>query len=340
MPLFPNLADELSLAIIRLAATPTFKGCDQDPNPHLCYTTALSLARVSRNFYVEVMPILLHTVVLRSRKSLLAFHDFVQPKQPLAERGTNYAKLIQDCRIWSVGIEGNLDSMRSDEYLDYKPVYQILKKTKSLGLHNSTHHLLHNALFERDVDPAMDWTCREALFWGRWCNWTGLTCSAGGLAFLERLTRLTIWIEDASSEITDDLRGLPTWTKKIPFKHMPHLTHFACSLTRNDIKRTNPNDELTGYHTPTRMMVYIASPSIPRQDKHIIEQWLSDPLDTHGVVVEYSPSPRSQYYSGRSSTYSSAAAFLFREFWEEAYFCGDSDRAWDEASRQSVQCQR
>ncbi|KAG5642116.1 hypothetical protein DXG03_003587 [Asterophora parasitica] len=310
MSLIPTLADELSLEIIRLAATPVYEVCDEDPNPHYCYSTALSLARVSSNFYVEVMPILLDTVSLRTRQSLLAFqrliHKINSRQSPLAHRGVDFPRLIQKSRIYSKEIYGNTADTPSGDYLDYKPVYDVLKNARAMGIHvDSTYHLLYNALDERGV-PADDWTCRDALFWGGWTKWKELTCSIGGLAFLRQLKRLTIWIDDKSHKPSDDPRGLPAWTRTIPFHHMPNLTHFACTLTGSSEAHT----------PPTRMMVYIAPPSALGQDRHVIEQWILNPLDRHGVVVEFSP----RQYSTSTSL-------------EEAYFCGDGDRAWEEASR-------
>ncbi|GLB37760.1 hypothetical protein LshimejAT787_0408110 [Lyophyllum shimeji] len=324
MSFFPGLPTELSLTIIDLAATPYYGGCDNDPQPHVCYATAVSLAAVSTGFRAVVIPILLNTVVLRSHEDLVTFIRFIQLQQHLKASGSrlavDYLRVMR--RFWNTESFPNFVNTASEEYLDYGLLYDVLKNMEWVGLNNSTLHLLQYALDERDVDPASDWTCRQATFWGRFWRWTPFTSNEGGLAYLRKLTHLAIWLEDQSDQPVDDPRGLHTWVKQIPFKYMPNLTHFACSLARDDIER----DGCPAYHTPNKMMVYIARPQSQGPSKHIIEQWVSDPQDKHGVVVQYSPSPRS-YPSLQSCE---DRTFLF---WEEACLRGDDDRAWAEASK-------
>ncbi|KAF8070765.1 hypothetical protein FPV67DRAFT_1448441 [Lyophyllum atratum] len=324
MTLFPGLPTELSLTIIGFATSPDYGGCSNDPSPHACYATPISLAAVSFSFRQELMPILLATVIIRSHENLVAFIRTIQSQRQLDASGSrlalDYTKLVR--KFWNTESYQNLACMASEEYLDYNFLYHVLKNMECVGLNNATLHLVQYAVDERHVDPIEDWACQRATFWGRVWRWTPFTSSKGGLAYLGKLTHLAIWLEDQSNQPVDDPRRLHTWVKQIPFKHMPNLTHFACSLARDDIDRSEMK-----YHTPTRMMVYITSAQKkPGPVKHIIEQWVSDPQDTHGVVVQYSPSPRS--YPSPASAEDQTVLF-----WEEACLRGDDDRAWAEASK-------
>jgi len=201
MTLFPGLATELSIIIIGLAATPEYGGCSKDPHAHVCYATTVSLAAVSTSFRTEVMPILLNTVILRSHGNLVAFTRFIQTQQHLTSSGSrlavNYSKLIR--KFWNTESFPNLVTMASEDYLDYRFLYEVLRNMEWVGLNNLTLHLLQYAVDERDVDPAEGWSCQRATFWGRVWRWTPFTSSKGGLAYLGKLTHLAIWLGEADT---------------------------------------------------------------------------------------------------------------------------------------------
>ncbi|KAG5639476.1 hypothetical protein H0H81_001598 [Sphagnurus paluster] len=332
LKLFPCLPTELSQEVIRIAAAPIVESwCAQKPEPHVCYATALSLVQVSRQFHAEVMPILLHNVVLRSRENLKAFIRFaLEARQHKTHHLWVVDYIAKICRVRCTEIYENLDMMATEECLGYEGVTEVLKNVGWLGFNNSTLHLLQHAVDGGYDDTPLDWASPEAVFWGRtW--WTPFTFSDGGRAYLRQLTRLTIWQEDSSSQPAQtDPRGLQTWVMKVPFSDMPNLTHFACSLGRDDIIRHGPFT--TVFYTPTKMMVYIVPPCSKGQNPHIIEQWVHNPQDKHGVVVEFSAIPKYSIGHPHYATREPEGGTCM--FWEEVFLHGDSDRAWREAEKQ------
>jgi len=168
---------------------------------------------------------------------------------------------------------------------------EILCNANALGFTFVSYHLLYDTLGAIVCDPD-EWSCRRLTFGGDNLRWNPLTSTANGIAFLRRLTHLTIWLpEDDTIGPTyvshlDLGHRVPNWVQKIPFEYMTDLTHFAFTLVGTP-------------RTPTTaMVVYVLSPTLRLQhDATVFRTWATsgDPVAYGKIVnidVTHSPEVR------------------------------------------------
>jgi hypothetical protein len=319
---FTLLPTELALEIISIAALPKY---DDATAPRPSYATALAMASVSHTMRNATMPHLLHSVVLASSPQVLSFIDSIllqkrlSASSPLALDYTNLVRRFWSTECWEALMED------SPEYcIDYGALYEIIRGVDSLGLNFRSLHLLYNGLASTGANPAEDWQCRHVTFAGSLPRWKPLTSSAEGIAFLSRITHLTLWIPTHThpwlAPPPHESR-VPRWIQEIPFSSFRNLTHLAFPLLSVLVPtcyKTNPNV----FQVPTETLVYVAPSSSPDFKPSVFREWAlgDDPLG-RGVVVPFRHSlPNCRVGSNELG-------------WESSFMSGESAAAWAEADR-------
>lgn len=273
---FYQLPVELTLEIARLAASPPL---NPESDSASMYATARALALASFDLRKAAMPHLLHTVVLNSQDSLNKFLQTLCLQKRLAAHRSrlrlDYPHLVR--RMWTSRCwEPILTSAHTHALLE-----EILCNAHALGFTFVSYHLLYDTLGAIVYDPEQ-WSCRRLTFAGDNLRWNPLTSTANGIAFLRRLTHLTIWLpEDDTigptyvSHLDPDYR-VPNWVKKIPFEYMSDLTHFAFTLVGTPRAPT------------TAIVVYVLTPNLLLQhDATVFRAWATsgDPV-AYGKIVD------------------------------------------------------
>jgi hypothetical protein len=273
---FCQLPIELTLEILRFAASPA----QQTESDFLSvYATARALALVCYNVRQVVMPHFLHTVVLNSHDSLNKFVRTLDRQKQLANRGSrlflNYAHLVH--RVWTSRCWEPIYQTRVLTSVHaYTTLSEILCNAEALGFTFLSYHLLYEVL-SAVCDPI---DCRRLTFAGNNPRWNPLISTAGGQAFLQRLTHLTIWLpadDSIGPPCISHLDGLrvPNWVQRIPFEYMTNLTHFAFSLVSTPRMRT------------TAVVMYVLTPYLRHQhNPTVFRTWATseDPL-SYGKIV-------------------------------------------------------
>ncbi|KAJ7076845.1 hypothetical protein B0H15DRAFT_752897, partial [Mycena belliarum] len=229
---FTLLPTELALEIIRVAALPIYEDATA---PRPSYATALSMASVSHAMRSATMPHLLHTVVLSSSLQVLRFIDSIllqkELSAPFSALALDYPKLVR--RFWSTDCWEALMDASPDYFINYSALYEIMRGVDSLGLNFRSLHLLYNGLTSSGADPAQDWKCHHVTFAGSIPRWKPLTSNLEGMAFLSRITHLTLWIPTHDSPwLPPQTQNspVPRWIMDIPFSFFRNLTHLAFPL--------------------------------------------------------------------------------------------------------------
>lgn len=273
---FYQLPVELTLEIARLAASPPL---NPESDYASMYATARALALASFNLRKAAMPHLLHTIVLNSQDSLNRFFQTLLLQKHLAAHCSrlrlDYPHLVR--RVWTSQCwQPILTSANAYDLLG-----EILCNADALGFTFTSYYLLYDTLGAIVCDPA-EWNCRRLTFAGDNLRWNPLTSTPSGIAFLRRLTHLTIWLPEddtigpAYVSHLDLGHRVPNWVQRVPFEFMPGLTHFAFTLVGSP--RTP---------TTTAMVVYVLSPTLRLQhDSTVFRTWAAsgDPV-AYGKIV-------------------------------------------------------
>ncbi|KAJ7496966.1 hypothetical protein FB451DRAFT_1209422 [Mycena latifolia] len=315
---FTLLPTELALEIIRVASLPAY----EDPTtPRPSYATALSLASVSHTMRSATMPHLLHSVVLSSSPQVLSFIDSILLQKHFSTSSSalalDYTKLVR--RFWSTECWEPLMDDPPDYCIDYGVLYEVIRGVDSLGLNFRSLHLLYNGLTSPGVDPAKDWECRHVTFAGSLPRWKPLTSNTEGMAFLSRITHLTLWIPTHGNPWLPpptQENPVPHWIRDIPFSSFRNLTHLAFSLLSSGVPTRHKSNPLV-FRVPTEVLVYVAS----SPSASVFRDWAlgEEPL-VHGVVVPFRASPSCLVGNKDLG-------------WEFPFMWGESDGAWSKAGR-------
>ena len=209
-----------------------------DPPSHKkAYATAKSIALVSSLFRELVMRYFLHSVILCSQQSLENFLRTLSDQVSLAKQGsrlaTDYSRFVH--RVWSSAFSQPPGYKQAP--VDLTPLYSFIAGAQNLGITNESSEflfeILHRAPLARSAPALPNWTCTRLTIGGP-MRWMALINSMQGVAFLRRLTHLTLWDRPKWGQMlaVDSI-------KAIPFERMPDLTHFAFFI-RRDTQRSAP----------------------------------------------------------------------------------------------------
>ncbi|KAJ7502931.1 hypothetical protein B0H11DRAFT_1630180, partial [Mycena galericulata] len=229
---FTLLPTELALKIIHVATLPSY---EDTTAPRPSYATALSLSSVSHAMRSATMPHLLHSVVLATSPQVFSFIDSIILQKQLAASHSplalDYPRLVR--RFWSNECWEALMEDEPEYCINYGALYEVIRGVDSLGLNFRSLHLLYNGLSSPGADPARDWKCHHVTFAGALPRWNPLTSNTGGMAFLSRITNLTLWIPTHCHPwlpAPPHDSPVPSWIAEIPFTSFPDLTHLAFPL--------------------------------------------------------------------------------------------------------------
>jgi len=234
---FMDLPVELMDKINFYAVFPSSRKQFDPPSHKKSYAMAKSIALVSSLFRQLVMRYFLHSVILCSQQSLENFLRTLFDQKSLAKKGsrlaTDYSMFVR--RVWCSAFRQRPGYKQAP--LDLSPLYSFIAGAQNMGITQESsdflYEILHRAPLVRSAPALPNWACTRLTIGGP-MRWNALINSIQGVAFLRRLTHLTLWEKPKWGQMlaVDSI-------KAIPFEHMPDLTHFAFFI-REDTHRYSP----------------------------------------------------------------------------------------------------
>ncbi|KDR66467.1 hypothetical protein GALMADRAFT_1359981 [Galerina marginata CBS 339.88] len=329
---FMELPAELKIKIVYLAVSiPSSKELMRPFTRENFYTTARSLALVSRITREIVMPFLLDTVILDSQDSISRLVNSVRLQKKMATNPrfathchypfkVDYPKRVK--AIWASRCPEPLPGHVWGEYQDpeYRVLYECFANAKTLGLNFNALHLLYEVLGMSTHEQQLPgWKPKRVVLAGDLIRWNTLTQSVVGQLFLGSITHLTIWVGERREELSIDNAAVANWINAVPFKNMDNLTHFAFTLIRAQEQADFPlmvfilpgqngskfrTWEEAGYRKPMNATVFL--------------DWaweFSEKGTVFGWILWWSFDP-------------SAAGDVRPDLWEMAFARGEHDKYW------------
>jgi len=341
---FHRLSTELAVEVIRHASTPDFGATSSN-----VYSNPLTICLVSHEVRKAAMPQLLHTVLLSQGCNVYAFIRTILMqrtyRQNQSRLALNYSIYVK--RMWcGMCREALVDEPRdSPMWLDYGALWEVMRNVESLGIDNSSLHLLYNGLAtdvdamnadgvdEKGIMATRRWKCRKVTFAGDYWRWKPLTSTAEGSAFLASITHLVLWMREQSHCHHHGPQPASTinsrFMEDVPFEMMKNLTDVGFVLLRNPTKPIPFGSfvaptEMLAYHLPTCGTT--STDSTSDHDATVFRSWAMDYTDpvSHGLVLPLYVDP---FTNGQR-----VSRVLH---WEKAWAMGQSEYSWEAAQRRA-----